>query len=85
MKINIILLILFGNILIAQDFQEKELLIPYRDKDLWGFCDSLGNIKVKPFASVIKDIKYDVSTSKSRFVIKEENTIIMLSIISRKL
>jgi hypothetical protein len=74
MKINIILLILFGNLLIAQGLQEKELLIPYRDNNLWGFCDSLGNIKVKPLASEIRDIKYDVFTPKSRFVIKEENT-----------
>lgn len=74
MKINIILLILFGNFLIAQNLQEKELLIPYRDNNLWGFCDSLGSIKVKPFASEIRDIKYDVFTPKSRFVVKEENT-----------
>ncbi|WP_378103708.1 WG repeat-containing protein [Chryseobacterium sp. sg2396] len=73
MKNYIILLILFGSLLTAQDLQE-ELLIPYRDNNLWGFCDSLGNIKVKPFASEIRDIKYNVFTSKSRFVIKEENS-----------
>lgn len=74
MKINIILFILFGNLLIAQSLQDKELLIPYREHNLWGFCDSLGNIKVKPFASEIRSLEYDVFTPKSRFVIKEENT-----------
>lgn len=74
MKINIILLILFGNLLIGQNLKQDDLLIPYKEKNLWGFCDSLGNIKIKPFASEIRDARYDVFTPKSRFIIKEETT-----------
>lgn len=74
MKINILLLVLLGNLLIAQSLQENELLIPYKEHNLWGFCDSLGNIKVKPFASELRDVKYDVFTPKSRFIVKEEST-----------
>lgn len=48
---------MFTNTLFSQNLKKNELLIPYRDGKLWGLCDSLGLVKVKPFADEISDFK----------------------------
>ena len=40
--------------------QNNNPLIPYRDGNLWGFCDTLGNVKVKPLYKEIKDFNINV-------------------------
>ena len=56
MRICIFILI-FSNIF-SQKTKKQELLIPYRDGNLWGLCDTLGIVKVKPFADEVFDYKF---------------------------
>ncbi len=86
MKKIIILLFLIPN-LYSQTKITNKVLIPFREKNLWGLSDTLGNIIVKPFAKKIKDfiISYDgnftsryvVKTNKNFYVIDKNKTIFL--------
>ena len=55
--------------------QSNKVLIPYRDKNLWGLSDTLGNIKVKPSYKEIKHFIIDYSKNfASRYVVKSNKT-----------
>ena len=54
MRICIFILI-FSNIF-SQKTKKQELLIPYRDGNLWGLCDTLGIVKVKPLCSLASHV-----------------------------
>ena len=67
MKFFIIVIFLFINSLFSQNLKKNELLIPYRDGKLWGLCDTLGVIKVKPFADETFDFKINDNFSGKYF------------------
>jgi len=81
---SILLLVIQVN---AQINVANKVLIPYREKNLWGFSDTLGNIKVKPIYKEIKDFfidkdtdftsMYVVKTNKNYYVIDRNNKIIL--------
>ncbi|SEQ21724.1 WG repeat-containing protein [Flavobacterium urocaniciphilum] len=62
-------------------------LIPYRDGKLWGFCDTLGKVVVKPYFDKVEDIKFDLfnhrkatfllSKNNKRFVVDEKNQMLL--------
>lgn len=55
--------------------QSNKVLIPYRDKNLWGMSDTLGNIKVKPIYKEIKNFIIDYENDfASRYVVKSNKT-----------
>lgn len=67
--------------------QNNSPLIPYRDGKLWGFCDTLGNVKVKPLYKEIKDFninsgenmvsRYVVKTNQKYFVIDQNRKVLL--------
>ncbi len=69
-KIFFLLLISFT--IYAQKPINSDVLIPYRDKKLWGLSDTLGNIKVKPVYKEIKSFFIDKQNDEfvSRYVVK---------------
>lgn len=77
MKFFIIFIFLFTNSLFSQNLKKNELLIPYRDGKLWGLCDTLGVVKVKPFADEVLDFKInDDFSGKYTFRVNTINKII---------
>jgi len=80
-------LLLISFTIYAQKPINSNVLIPYRDKNLWGLSDTLGNIKVKPIYKDIKDFfidkdtdftsMYAVKTNKSYFVIDRNGKVII--------
>lgn len=80
-------LLLISFTIYAQKPINSNVLIPYRDKKLWGLSDTLGNIKVKPIYKEIKDFfidkdtdftsMYAVKTNKSFFVIDRNGKVIV--------
>lgn len=55
--------------------QSSKVLIPYRDKNLWGMSDTLGNVKIKPIYKEIKNFIIDYETNfTSRYVVKSNKT-----------
>ena len=76
-----ILFILLSISLFSQNKIKSSLLIPYRDGNLWGFCDTLGVVKVKPFANDI--INFSIgNNAKGKYVIKNTND--KISVIDEK-
>lgn len=82
-----ILFLLLSCSLAAQNKVSNKVLIPYRDKNLWGLSDTLGKVVVKPFAKEIKQFvistnkkynsRYVVKTNKSYFVIDQNKTVLL--------
>lgn len=72
---------------LAQNQIMSKVLIPYRDKNLWGLSDTLGRIVVKPFAKDIKQFaisddgkfisRYVVKTNKKYYVIDRSKTVLL--------
>jgi len=67
-KLLLIIVFVFTAKLYAQ--KNNEIAIPYRDGKLWGLSDTLGVIKVKPFAIEFKKMMYCSIAPTSRFVFK---------------
>lgn len=72
MKNHILIFLLIASNLFSQNFKKNELLIPYRDGNLWGLCDTLSVVKVKPFAKHIEKFVID-SDFLGYYVIKNNN------------
>ncbi|WP_426278854.1 hypothetical protein ACN9MN_06390 [Chryseobacterium sp. S-02] len=53
---------------------KKEILIPFREKNLWGLSDTLGKIKVKPFANEIVQFSVGKKYNAKYIIIKEGKT-----------
>lgn len=65
-------LILSGSLFAQQN--KSSILIPYRVKNLWGFADTLGNLKVNPQYKAIEPKYYYNSKEQktyARFVVKK--------------
>lgn len=86
MKKLLFLLLAVTN-LSAQTKITNKVLIPFRDKNLWGLSDTLGKVLVKPFAKEIKDFiitrdgefnsRYVVKTNKTYYVINKNKTVFL--------
>ncbi|WP_395043074.1 WG repeat-containing protein [Flavobacterium sp.] len=84
---NIILLLMLSSSLYSQKTTINKILIPYREKNLWGFSDTLGNIKVKPIYKDVKSFfideetnftaRYVVKTNKKYFVIDQNSKVLL--------
>ena len=72
--ISLILIIQgLNNCCFAQSYNYR-LLIPYRENKLWGYCDTLGNIKIKPAYDSVTFFTEYADVSKV-FVNKKESII----------
>ncbi len=83
MKYFTLLILLVSNFVFSQT--KLNPLIPYRDGKIWGFCDTLGKIVVKPYFDGFVDCQYDLSfpdkayflieKKSKKFVVNEKNQI----------
>lgn len=80
-KVSSIVLVLF----VVLSYSQTPL-IPYRDGKLWGFCDTLGKVVVKPYLDTIHKVRYDyffnkaaflVQKGKNKFVVNENNQLVV--------
>jgi len=60
------------NSVFSQDLKKNELLIPYRDGNSFGLCDTLGIVKIQPFAEEITDFKINEDFS-GKYIFKVNN------------
>lgn len=57
----------------AQKANENKILVPYRVKNLWGFSDTLGNIKISPCYTDVKDFTIDYNNNFSSCYLVKNN------------
>ncbi|THF49894.1 hypothetical protein E6C50_11110 [Flavobacterium supellecticarium] len=70
----------------SQNAKKNELLVPYRDGNLWGLCDTLGKVKVKPFTTgMMTDFVTTPPSFKGRYVIKKNGKISIIDQHQKKL
>lgn len=72
MKYFTILLLFIISSLYSQN-TKKELRIPYRVGNLWGLCDTLGVVKIKPFADEISYFKIN-ENFEGKYIVRVNNT-----------
>lgn len=77
---KIVLLFLFTGLQVFSQNKKKEILIPFRDKKQWGLSDTLGKIKVKPFADEIS--QFSVGRNGAKYVIRKQGK---LSVVDQNL
>ena len=75
--------LLFSTLLFSQT--NVKPLLPYRDGKVWGFCDTLGKVVVKPYFDAVINAQYDsynvgkasflIQKNTKRFVVNEKNQI----------
>lgn len=71
MKFFKLLFLLITVHLFSQNVKKNELLIPFREGNSWGLCDTLGVIKVKPFIANFDDFAIG-SDFMGQYVIKNK-------------
>ena len=79
------LIVLFTTFLFSQTHVDP--LIPYRDGKIWGFCDTIGKVVVKPYFDNVVAVQYDpynagnasflIQKNNKKFVVDEKNQIIV--------
>lgn len=71
-KIIAVFALLFTSLLLAQ--VKTRPIIPYRDGNKWGFCDTLGKTIVAPYFDELVDMNYSIfEFNLGRFVAKKNN------------
>ncbi|WP_300484958.1 WG repeat-containing protein [Flavobacterium sp.] len=75
MKKIYLLFLLSITTVFSQNAKKNELLLPYRDGNLWGLCDTLGKVKVKPFTTGMVDFMTTPPNFKGKYVIKKNGKI----------
>lgn len=75
MKTIYLLFLLSVTNIFSQNVKKNELLLPYRDGNLWGLCDTLGKVKVKPFTTGMVDFMVTPPSFKGKYVIKKNGKI----------
>ncbi|GEM_PF-686091 len=75
MKPFYLLFLLSVTTVFSQNTKKNELLLPYRDGNLWGLCDTLGKVKVKPFTTGMVDFMTTPPNFKGKYVIKKNGKI----------
>lgn len=74
MKKILLVLILTSINLLAQTSKKHQLLLPFRDGNLWGFCDTLGSVKVKPAFNKIENFAIN-KNFYGKYVVRSKNKI----------
>ena len=60
--------------------QQQKFLVPYRHKNLWGFCDTLGNVVIAPaYDSTGFVTSYFTSPGLGKIYSKKKEGIISIS------
>src|SRR6476660_982171 len=54
------------------------ILVPYRDKNLWGFADTLGNIKLQPVYKKLVHFQY-YDGGKANFIFKADKNFVIIN------
>ena len=85
MKTFYLLFLLSVTTAFSQNARKNELLVPYRDGNLWGLCDTLGKVKVKPFTTGMTDFVTTPPNFKGRYVIKKNGKISIIDQHKKKL
>ncbi|THF49893.1 hypothetical protein E6C50_11105 [Flavobacterium supellecticarium] len=85
MKIIYLLFLLSVTAVFSQNTKKNELLLPYRDGNLWGLCDTLGAVKVKPFTVGMVDFVITPPDFKGKYVIKKNGKISIIDQCKKKL
>jgi len=62
---------LFSSILYSQT---DNIIIPYRDGNVWGFCDTLGKVVVKPYFDNVINVRYDIYNVRKASFLIQKNT-----------
>ncbi|UUC47226.1 WG repeat-containing protein [Flavobacterium cerinum] len=77
MKTFYLLFLLSVTAAFSQHAKKNELLVPYRDGNLWGLCDTLGRVKVKPFTTGMSMVNFATTPPdfKGRYVIQKNGKI----------
>jgi len=75
MKAFYLLFLLSVTTVFSQKTKKNELLVPYRDGNLWGLCDTLGKVKVKPFTTGMVDFVTTPPNFKGQYIIKKNGKI----------
>jgi len=58
--------------------KKPSFLVPYRDKNLWGFSDTLGNVKVQPVYKKLVNLYY-YNDAKANFVMKGDKNLVVVN------
>jgi len=85
MKTFYLLFLLSVTSVFSQNAKKNELLLPYRDGNLWGLCDTLGKVKVKPFTTGMVDFMTTPPNFKGKYVIKKNGKISIIDQHKKKL
>ncbi|WP_347068605.1 WG repeat-containing protein [Flavobacterium sp. WV_118_3] len=75
MKAFCFLFLLSVTMVFSQNTKKNQLLLPYRDGNLWGLCDTLGKVKVKPFTTGMKNFQTTPPNFKGKYVIRKNGKI----------
>lgn len=75
MRVFYLLLLVTVTNVFSQSLKKNELLLPYRDGNLWGFCDTLGKVRVKPFITGMGEFAITSPNFKGRYVIRKNGKI----------
>lgn len=74
MKKILLVLVLTSINLFSQTSKKHQLLLPFRDGNLWGLCDTLGVVKVKPLLDKIENFAID-KKFYGKYVVRSKNKI----------
>ncbi|WP_347068607.1 WG repeat-containing protein [Flavobacterium sp. WV_118_3] len=85
MKAFYVLFLVSVTTVFSQHTKKNELLLPYRDGNLWGLCDTLGAVKVKPFTAGMVDFVITPPDFKGKYVIKKNGKISIIDQYRKKL
>jgi len=85
MKAFYLLFLLSVTSVFSQKTKKNELLVPYRDGNLWGLCDTLGTVKVKPFTTGMVDFVTTPPNFNGKYVIAKNGKISIIDQHRKKL
>ncbi|MPT34729.1 MAG: hypothetical protein E2604_06495, partial [Flavobacterium sp.] len=85
MKAFYVLFLVSVTTVFSQHTKKNELLLPYRDGNLWGLCDTLGKVKVKPFTTGMVDFVTTPPNFNGKYVIQKNGKISIIDQHKKKL
>ncbi|MBB4807603.1 hypothetical protein HNP38_002909 [Chryseobacterium defluvii] len=74
MKNLLFIFLLINASLFSQNKKKHEILLPYRNGNLWGLCDTLGVVKVKPTFEKIENFAIN-KKFYGKYVVRKNNKI----------
>lgn len=63
---------------LKKSVRKPSILVPYRDKNLWGFSDTLGNVRVLPVYKKLIKIHY-YRNGQANFVMKGDKNLVVVN------